>query len=344
MIIPLFRVFGRRVLRNPPGPVRVGVLLAAILAYGTTGFVYFELPNKPDLAWTDALWWSLVTLTTIGYGDIFPSTLGGRFLVAVPLMFFGIGLLGYVLSFAATTLIEAKSRELSGMSKITHRDHVLIFNHPSLDKVMRILDELRLDAAFADKEFVLVDENVETLPRELLDRGVRFVRGNPSRDQTLERANLDAASHAVVLSKVTGDPHSDDLTLAITIAIEARAPGVRTIAECVDADNQELLRKAGADSVVCSGRYESHFISNEVIHPGIQDVLGELLTVSGQQLHLVATAAASFGDAAKLARDQGHIAIGLRRKGQTVINLPAGSRLEADDLVVTIGDRRLERL
>lgn len=344
MIVPLFKVFSRRVLRNPPGPLRVAVLLAAILAYGTTGFVYFELPNKPDLAWTDALWWSLVTLTTIGYGDIFPSTLGGRFLVAVPLMFFGIGLLGYVLSFAATTLIEAKSRELSGMSKITHREHVLIFNQPTLEKVVRIVDELRHDATFSDKELVLVDEHLETIPRELLDRGVQFIRGNPTRDQTLERANLDAASHAVVLSKTAGDPHSDDLALAITIAIESRAPGVRTITECVDEGNADLLRKAGADSVVCSGRYESHFISNEVIHPGIQDVLGELLTVSGQQLHLVPTTARTFEQAAAAAREKGHIAIGIRRKGHTSINVAPGSSLEPGDHLVTIGDRRLDRL
>lgn len=344
MMVPLFRFFHRRVLRNPPGPVRVAVLLGAILAYGTTGFVYFELPNKPDLSWADALWWSLVTLTTIGYGDIFPSTVGGRFLVAVPLMFFGIGLLGYVLFYAATTLIEAKSRELSGMSKMSHREHVLIFNNPSLEKVVRIVDELRQDPTFADKELVLVDEHLETIPRELLDRGVHFVRGNPTRDQTLERANLDAASHAILLSKTAGDPHSDDLALAITIAIESRAPGVRTIAECIDVDNEELLRKAGADSIVCSGKYESHFISNEVLHPGIQDVVGELLTVSGQQLHLVPTTAKTFSEAATSAREKGHIAIGVRKKGQTTINVPWDTRLEAGDHLVTIGDRRLDRL
>lgn len=344
MIVPLFRLFARRVVRNPPGQVRVAVLLAAILAYGTTGFVYFELPIKPDLSWVDALWWSLVTLTTIGYGDIYPATTGGRFLVAAPLMTFGIGLLGYVLSLAATTLIEAKSRELSGMSNVSYRDHVVILNLPSVEKVARIVDELREDKAFGGKEIVLVDEHLETVPRELLDRGVHYVRGNPTRDETLGRANVDEASHAVILSKKPGDPHSDDLALAITLAVEARTPNIRSIAECVDAGHEELLRKAGCNSIVCSGRYEAHFVSNEVVHPGIQDVIAELLTVSGQQLHLVPTNAKTFAEAAASAQAQGHIAVGVRRGAQTSINVKPDHPLAADDYVVTIGDRRLERL
>lgn len=344
MIVPLFRLFALRVVRNPPGRVKVAVLLAAILAYGTTGFVYFELPNKPDLSWVDALWWSLVTLTTIGYGDIFPVTLGGRFLVAVPLMFVGIGLLGYVLSLAATTLIEAKSRELSGMSKVSFQDHIVIANVPSIDKVLRIVDELREDPVFRQKEMVLIDEHLETIPPELLERGVRFVRGNPTRDETLARANIDQASHAVILSKKPGDSHSDDLALAISLAIEARAPKVSTIVECVDPGHEELLRKAGCNSIVCAGRYEAHFLSNEVLHPGIQSVVGELLTVAGQQLHMVPTSAKTFAEAAVAAQAQGHIAIGVRSGVQTAINVGGDHALAAGDLVVTIGDRRIARL
>jgi RNA polymerase sigma factor (sigma-70 family) len=107
MMLELVRAFLRRAKHLPgrvkglPGPARAMVLLAGVLCYGTTGFLYFELPAKGELRWSDALWWSAVTLTTVGYGDVYPSTDGGRYLVAVPLMVIGIGLLGYVLSLAA---------------------------------------------------------------------------------------------------------------------------------------------------------------------------------------------------------------------------------------------------
>ena len=90
MMQVLLRMFQRNLVVNPPMQLRAVVLLTAILAYGTSGFLYFELPANPDLAWTDALWYSMVTLTTVGYGDFFPKTAGGRFLVGVPLMVIGI--------------------------------------------------------------------------------------------------------------------------------------------------------------------------------------------------------------------------------------------------------------
>lgn len=342
MIVPLFRMFTRRVVRNPPAAFRICILLVAILAYGSTGFLYFELPVKPDLTWPDALWWSIVTLTTIGYGDIYPSTMPGRFVIAAPLMFFGIGLLGYVLSLAATALIEAKSRELSGMGKVTLRDHVLILNYPGEEKLMQLLDELHEDSIFTHKEVVLIDEHLEQVTPALLQRGVHYVRGNPARDETLARANVDVASHAIVLSKKPGDPHSDDLALAITLAIEARKDtNVRTIVECVDASKEELMRKAGADSVICSSRFEAHFLSNEVLHPGMQDVIEELLTIAGQQLHFVPTKAPTFAKAAENARAKGHIAIGVKRNGKSTINVAHETALSDGDQLITIGDRRI---
>lgn len=342
VIVPAFRQFTRRVVRNPPGSLRVAVLLLAVLSYGTTGFLYFELPAKPDLTWLDAMWWAIVTLTTVGYGDMYPTTVAGRFLIAAPLMFFGIGLLGYVLSLAATTLVEAKSRELSGMSEMSMRGHVLLVNYPSEEKALQLLDELREDASFRDKEIVLVDEHLEQIPQAMLSRGVHYVRGNPARDETLARASVDTATHAIILSKKPGDSHSDDLALAVTLAIEARTREVRTIVECVDPTKQALLRKAGCDSVICSSRFEAHFLSNEVLHPGMQDVIEELLTIAGQQLHFVPTTESSFRAAAETARAKGHIAIGVRRAGKTTINVPNDHALKKGDELITIGAQRIE--
>jgi voltage-gated potassium channel len=338
----------RRVL-SPPAKMRVALLLFAVLAYGSSGFLYFELPKKPDLGWGDGLWWTLVTLTTIGYGDFFPATWGGRFLVAVPVMLFGVGLLGYVLSLAATALVESKTRELHGMSSLRVRDHLVVFNFPSLAKVERVLDELRHETALGpDVAIVLVDEDLVEIPPELSARGVRYVRGNPTRDETLTRAAIDDARKAIILSKRPGDMSSDNLALAITLAIEARQRSVRTIAECVDTGTEELLRKAGCDSIVCSSRYDAHFITSEVLNPGVQDVVDDLMsTLTGQQFFFTkvdGTGQKSFQQIAEVCRGRGHIAIGVRRDRRLELNVAADHRVQGGDEVVTIGPSRLDRI
>lgn len=345
MIVPLFRRFARRTFANPPAVARVMALLVAILAYGTTGFVYFEIKVKPEVGWLDGLWWAIVTVTTVGYGDYFPTTWGGRFLVAAPLMFFGIGLLGYVVSLATTALVDARSKELRGMNPVTFKKHVVIFNFPGVAKIERVIDELRNDEEFGHgHEVVLVDEDLAELPPELARRHVHFVKGAPSRDETLQRANIDHAMHAIVLAKRAGDPLSDAQNLIITLAIEARTRSVRTTVECVEVSAQELLRKAGCDSIVCLARFDAHFIGNEVLQPGMQAVVDGLMSTSkAQQLCLSAApkGASTYGDIVEACRGQGHMSLGLLRGTETMLNIGSEQKVLSGDRVISIGTQRL---
>lgn len=347
MISILMHFFSRRTLKHPPAALRITVLMFAILTFGTTGFLYFELPDNPTLTWVDGAWYSIVTMSTVGYGDFFPKTFGGRVVVAVPLMFFGIGLLGYVLSIAASALVQAKNKELHGMADLSVENHLVVINFPGVGKVERVLDELGADASFGDREVVLVDEFLEEIPPELARRDVRFVRGNPTRDETLSRANIDQASFVIVLSKNPGNPHSDDQSVAVTLAIEARNRGVHTVVECVDYSAQELLRKAGCDAIVCTSRFDAHFLSNELLNPGVQEVIDELTTnLRGQQIVItpVESEGLSYAQAAKRCRDAGHIPIGARLAGVKHLNLTDDPKLSVGDALISIGKTKLRAL
>lgn len=142
-MIPLLLTMFRR-LGSSIGGVGLKLIIAviAIVWYSASGYLFFEIEAKPDLTWADALWWSLVTMTTVGYGDYFPQTLGGRYLVGVPTMIFGISVLGYLLSSVATYLLESKSKELKGMKQVKVEDHVLIVHFSDTHRVLQMVTEL----------------------------------------------------------------------------------------------------------------------------------------------------------------------------------------------------------
>lgn len=345
MIIVLVSTYLRKVLISPPATMRVLLLLAGVLLYGTTGFLYFELSENPDLNWSDALWYSVVTMTTVGYGDFFPKTVAGRMLVGVPLMFLGIGLLGYALSIVATMLVTTKNQELRGMSSFNLVDHLVVFNFPGLAKIERLLAELRNDPVFGpDTKVVLIDEELTELPAELTKLDVRFVRGNPTRDDTLVRAGIDRARHAVVLNKKPGDPYADTLNVTVTLAIEARNRAINTVVECFDPTTEELLRKAGCDRIVCISRFDAHFVSQELLNPGVQSILEDLLSsLKGQQLYVTPVeleVGRTFADLAARCRGVGHLAIGVRREGSFMLNPDPTMGVRVGDMAVTIGDKR----
>ena len=341
----LLQRFMRQVLIHPPMILRAAILLLAVLVYGSTGFLYFELPGNPDLNWQDALWYCVVTLTTIGYGDYFPKTPGGRFLVGVPLMMLGVGLLGFMLSVVATTVISARNKEAKGMNPVRFSRHVVVVHHPGTAKLLRLIDELAQDPSIGpDTRFVLVDPELEELPAALAARGVHYVRGDPTRDDTLQRAGIDAASHAMVLLRTGAGASADALNVAVTLAIEGRTRGVNTVVECEDPGTQELLRKAGCDRVVCAGRFEALYVSQELLNPGVQDIVGDLLsTGQGQQLYLTPLQSASrlrLDSLQQAATRQGHVLLGVQRAGVNHLNPPAGFELADGDRAITMGTRR----
>jgi voltage-gated potassium channel len=344
--MPIFFRFFLHFVRHPSASFRVGLMLAAILTYGTTGFLYFEGPARPELSFADGLWYSLATVTTVGYGDLAPATLGGRIVVALPLMVVGISLLGYVLSISASTLVQSKAKELHGMTEHRLSGHLVVFNFPGVAKVERLLDEIAADRSFsAGRAVVLVDEALEELPAELERRAVLFVRGNPTREETLQRASVDHATHAIVLAQKPGDPHSDDLNVAVTLALESKRRKLFTVVECIDYETEELLRKAGCDRVVCTSRFDAHFLSHELLSPGVQEVVEKLTSnLRGQRLHVTpfeSKAGAPFSTVAERCRGHGHLLIGIQRDGKPLLNLAPDFELLAGDRLVTIGAERL---
>ena len=323
---------------------KVGLLMVAIVAYATSGFMYFELEQKPDLTWGDAFWWSIVTMTTVGYGDFFPSSVGGRLWVGIPVMIFGISVLGYLLSIIATFLIEARSRELKGMSDLRVGGHTLIIHYSGEERFAGVLRELHSDPSTREVPVVLIDDRLEELPRGLRERNVKFVAGDPTKESVLERAAFRKAKNAIILARDPHDPRSDHDNLAVSLTIEQLRPEIHTVAECVDPERIALLKRAGCDSVVCLAEMTSALLVTESVDPGTQQVLQDLASKDGgHQLYFVPVERLvtwRYGEVQSLLMEQGALALGLRREGEVELHPKAVREVVRGDVAICLAESR----
>ncbi|MEM7153639.1 MAG: potassium channel protein [Myxococcota bacterium] len=348
MIRLLLVLFRRVVVQRRNELLKVALLTLVLVAFSSSGFMYFELADKPDLIWADAVWWSIVTMTTVGYGDFFPTTPGGRYIIGFPTMLFGISILGYLLSTLATFLIEERSKELKGMSESKRSDHILLIHYPGLARVQGVLTELRTDEKTAGCPVVIVDAYLDELPKALAAQGVEFVKGDASKESTLDRAHFHEARFAIILSQDPNDPGSDNANLAAALTLEHLHPGIFTVSECIDPERIELLYKAGCDAVVCLTALATNLVVHELLDPGVQKVIGEATNnLSGQNIYMVDVTAgdgSTYVSARDAMENRGCAAMGLERQGKVILNPDAETELSEGDRLICIAPSRPESL
>jgi len=151
-LVTLLRVTNRFAGNQLRGRILTYVLgSAALLTYVSAIAVLDAEENAPHSnihTIGDALWWAVVTVTTVGYGDFFPVTLVGR-LVAVGLMVSGIAVLGVVTASAASWLVEQVSTRAASEAKAADAPLVAEISRLSarLDQLLAQTSSTQLDTA-----------------------------------------------------------------------------------------------------------------------------------------------------------------------------------------------------
>lgn len=349
MIIGLIEKFMRRARTNWHQPVvPVIVFFFALCVAGAGGLIYFEGRVGRELTWSDALWWAIVTMTTVGYGDIVPSTVYARFLVGVPIMVFGIGVLGYLLSVVASRFVDGRNKRLKGLGKMECKGHVLLVHFQSLGRVTEVVKQLHTIPKTSKAPIVLLASHIDTLPPELSDLGVGFVHGSPVAEDSLVRAGVSQAMCAIVLSMNPGSADSDIRSVATVVALKSARRDLYVVAECVDPANVGILDKSGANAVVCTARLTSAFLTQEISESGVQGVVGSLVSArSAQHIYLVdieGDAKRSFSELRDELKDRGALALGVERSGSPVFNPSDGYAIEPGDRAICISAQRPENL
>ncbi len=243
-----------------------------------------------SISLVDSFWWSIVTLTTVGYGDIAPATSVGR-IIAVINMFVGIGLLAALSAALASVLVERKMKEELGLSDTHFTDHVILCGWNL--RAANIVKELRMEQSAEEMAIVLI-ANCDRKPID--DPNMTFIRG-PISDETLRRANLNRAKTVIILGDDQLDASIRDATAVLsTLTIESINPNAYTIVELVDQANALTCYRAQADEVIITSELSSMLISQATLNHGISKVISELLSAqTGNQLYKLPLPSSQIG-------------------------------------------------
>ena len=265
-------------------------LLLLILAGSIVGnaltFFLFDRASKPDLTLPDAFWYSIISIATIGYGDLSSSSLGARIGTSFFIVFVGLGAFSTAIGLGIDWLLEFRDKERSGMGSSGAKNHLLIVNFPNERRVRQIIDEYLREPSHRNYEIVIVADQIETLP--FTHPSVSFIRGSPLEEETYQRANVGEARQALVLSTGYDDPNSDSVAASIVSILEHLNPEIRSVAECLNSDHSLLFRGVKNLSLVYTFRMSNNLIVQEVQDPGV-NMLTQAITSNQIEGTLVST-------------------------------------------------------
>ena len=335
-IYQVLRQVLRRTLRGSV-PILLGAMVLVILVESVVVYFAERGINSDFQNWGDCLWWIVVTISTVGYGDKIPITLVGRSMAFIAMLVGPVVLVSFVGSLG-TVFYDEWQKGAKGMSQITSKGHILIcgWNAAAID----IISELRQSSNFKRTPITIVDDTIDTNPRK--DSGISFVYGNPSDMKTLEQANTREASYAIILAKnQTGI--ADQQTVLTVLAIEAINPEIHTCAEVNDPANECHVRRAGCDVIVNTNMLTSKLLALSLENPAANRVITQLASFRGSEIYRVRIPQEAEGHRfddtlSNYKKGCDVIIIGIERGNEILINPSGDVQLIRDDHLLVISE------
>lgn len=305
----------------------IGILVAGIL-----GFMTLE-----NLSFYDATYLAVVTISTVGYGDIVPRTPAGR-MFACLFIIVGVGMAYYTFTLVISMSIEGRLKDFLGRKGMDRRiaglnNHIIVCGAGKVggNVIQRLQDE--------GQEFVVVEKD-PLLYGQLCDRKVLTIHGDATLDEILLEAGVKKAKG--LISALSHDADN----VYVTLTGKSLNPGMTIVARADRAEAEEKLRRAGATTVIFPSVMGGRQMVSAMTKPVIMDFVENLFY--NQELHMDIAEITVYAESELIGKNfiendiKGRfdaIVIAIKRGERLITNPPAVEVISAGDILIVLGQR-----
>lgn len=239
-------------------------LLILVLMVGVTGYMILEGWN-----FLDSLYMTIISLTTVGYGETRKLTSIGR-VFTMFLLLSGMGILAYGIGTFTAFLVEGhlsnflRIRSMQKRIKRLH-DHFILCGFEG--EAHYVLEEFNK----TQTPLVVIAKDIEMLEKNFPERDMLYVEGDPTKEQVLKMANIENAKGLITALQ------SDSENLLVVLSARELAPQLRIISGVFDRDNLHKFQRVGADATVMASFIGGLRMASEAIRPTVVSFLDTML-------------------------------------------------------------------
>lgn len=247
-------------------------ILLAIACYFVLSWLLLSLSGERALvANSDFFYWIMVTASTVGYGDLSPSTPTGKLIVAFFVIPFGLGLFGLAVGRLAASISFQWRKGIQGLKYLDYDNHILVIGWNG-NRTLYLLQLLLREHEYShdDRKIALC---VRAEMENPLPDQIGFVKVSTfTSDSDMQRAAVEKASCIII------DNPDDDITMTTALYCYSKNPNAHTIAYFKDEQLSSILR-SHCPNVECTPSVAVEMLAKSAVDPGSSTLHHQLLAV-----------------------------------------------------------------
>jgi voltage-gated potassium channel len=312
----------------------IALIPGLLILAGTLAYCALE-----DWSLFDSLYFTVITLTTIGYGDMVPRTAGGKLFTMV-FALGGVFTLFYLAADFIRALISGEVRTLLGKQRMERtlaelKDHLIVCGYGRMGRL--VCQEFAAQGI----KFVVIDRDEEALEDFAVPHGVAL-EGDATSDDVLRSAGVERARALVAVTP------SDADNLYITMSARLLNDRLFIVARAESENAHGKLERAGANRVVSPYVIGGSRVAQAVLRPTVVDFIDLATRTEHFDLQIEETRLAAHSRlVGRTLRDSqvreqfGIMVVAIKKpSGHMVYNPPGEAQLEAGDILIALGQRR----